>query len=214
LLAAVGVFAFPGVVEARRFQCSGGDVSCLIAAIEAANRNGQENTIVLAAGVYSVTSAGPDVRWGPTGLPPITSKMTIRGDGAETTIIERAADASFRLFTILENLSLERVTLRGGGGQEMINGGAILAIGRLTLSDSVVTGGRARDGGGLEIRGPATIANSTILATSRSKAPACSSSAVTPCWTSWTARLCRTADRSVAASVCDQVDRSRSSAAR
>ena len=42
--------------EAATFSCDGGDVGCLVAAIHQANANGKTNTILLAAGTYSITS--------------------------------------------------------------------------------------------------------------------------------------------------------------
>ena len=44
-------------VQAKTFHCGAGDVQCLIDAINAANANGQKNTIRLAAGTYTLTDA-------------------------------------------------------------------------------------------------------------------------------------------------------------
>ena len=77
--------ALPLTGQAKTFQCGGGDVPCLIAAINDANANGEKNTIRLEAGTYTLTAPdNPD-----NGLPVITSPLTIVGRGAETTIIER-----------------------------------------------------------------------------------------------------------------------------
>ena len=107
--------ALPHSVQAKTFHCDAGDVTCLIAAINQANVNGEKNTIRLQAGTYTLTVVDNDSN----GLPVITSRLTITGEGAETTIIERGASApAFRLFMVAESgiLSLERLTLRGGGG--------------------------------------------------------------------------------------------------
>ena len=68
------------------FNISSGDVTGLIAAINAANSNGEDNTIKLKPGTYSLPSVdnGGDAGFA-TGLPVITSVMTINGGGAEST---------------------------------------------------------------------------------------------------------------------------------
>ncbi|HEX9869572.1 MAG TPA: hypothetical protein VGC99_13445, partial [Candidatus Tectomicrobia bacterium] len=73
-------------------SCAAGDVTCLITAIHTANSNGETNTITLAAGFYTLTTVDHDTD-GPTGLPSITSALTLRGPGAQSTVIERAASA-------------------------------------------------------------------------------------------------------------------------
>jgi hypothetical protein len=44
------------LAQAAEFAGPAGDMSCLIAAIHAANANGEANTITLAAGTYSLTA--------------------------------------------------------------------------------------------------------------------------------------------------------------
>jgi hypothetical protein len=72
------------------FNISSGDVTGLIAAINAANANGEENTINLEPGTYTLTGVNTEL----SGLPSIQSVMTINGDGAENTIIERHPGAT------------------------------------------------------------------------------------------------------------------------
>ena len=87
--------ALPHSVQAKTFSCDAGDVTCLIDAINQANANGDKNTIRLQAGTYTLTVVDNDMN----GLPVITSRLTITGEGAETTSIERGASApAFRLF--------------------------------------------------------------------------------------------------------------------
>jgi hypothetical protein len=94
------VLALPPLGQAAVFQCGAGDVACLIAAINDANVNGEENTITLAAGTYTLTAVDNDTD-GPNGLPSITSMLTIRGVEAEATIIERVGSApDFRLMHV------------------------------------------------------------------------------------------------------------------
>src|SRR5262245_49509308 len=83
-------------VQAATFTCAAGDVHCLITSINQSNGNGETNTIQLADGTY--TLGGPS---GPTGLPEITSTLTILGENAATVIIERdAAAPGFRILSV------------------------------------------------------------------------------------------------------------------
>jgi hypothetical protein len=101
---------------AAEFTCAGGDVACLIRAMNEANANGEEHHITLAAGTYTLTTVDNNTQ-GRNGLPSITAGLTITGAGADTTMIERAADAPpFRLLHVAATgvLTLEGLTLRGG----------------------------------------------------------------------------------------------------
>jgi hypothetical protein len=157
-VAALGLalLAVPRLVQAKIFHCSAGDVPCLIAAINAANANGETNTIRLKAGTYTLTAVDNDLN----GLPVITSTLAITGRGAETTIIERDPSAPpFRVLAVAATgtLTLKRLTLRGGGGGTFPStfagaGAGINNSGTLTLSHCVLTDnrvfGRPPDGGG------------------------------------------------------------------
>lgn len=137
------VFAF-SASEAATYTCTGGDVPCLIAAINAANANGQVNTIRLAEGTYTLTAVDNSTD-GPTGLPSVTSTLTIAGAGAIVTTVERTADVSrFRIFHVGSEgvLTLRRMTIRGGDAQGF-GGGAVRANGSVIINDAVITGNRA-----------------------------------------------------------------------
>jgi hypothetical protein len=85
-------------------------------AIREANANGEENTITLEAGTYTLTAVDNTTE-GPNGLPSVTSPLTIQAAVAESIVIERAANAlSFRLMHVAPagTLRLEGLTLRGG----------------------------------------------------------------------------------------------------
>jgi hypothetical protein len=148
--------------QAADFSCTAGDGACLIDAINQANTNGGANTITLEAGIYTLTAVD-NFTIGRNGLPVITSTLTITGQGAETTIIERDASAPF--FRILNNagtLTLKRLTLRGGdsGG---VTGGGILNTGTLALAHVTVANNFGAEGGGIYITsGIVTIAHSII----------------------------------------------------
>jgi Domain of unknown function (DUF4214) len=156
--------------HAAEFACAAGDVACLIAAIHAANANGEVNTITLAAGTYSLTTVD-NTSDGPTGLPSITSTLTIRGAGAERTTIARAAGApQFRLVHVAaaSPLTLEGLTLRGGdiaissrvfsgsGGGLYNRGGTVL------LTYSTLAENQAVRGGGIATSGTVFVISSTL----------------------------------------------------
>jgi hypothetical protein len=132
------------------FTCRSGDVPCLIDAINRANANGEDNTITLEAGTYTLTTPDNETD-GPNGLPSVNSTLTIRGAEAATTIIARESTApQFRLMHIAAagTLTLEGLTLQGG---EVIGtfGGGIFNKGILTLVQSTLAhNGSASEGGG------------------------------------------------------------------
>jgi len=159
------LFVLASVTSARaaEFQCASSNVPCLIDAINASNQNGEENTIHLEAGTYSLTSIA-DTAEGGTGLPAISGIVAIVGAGADATIIARALTQlqapRFRIFRVTGagRLHLARVTVTGGNPQSDAvrgGGGAILSDGTVTIADSVIRGNTSfiagailsRDGG-------------------------------------------------------------------
>lgn len=117
--------------------CSGGGVCTLTAAIEEANALAGDDTITLPAGSYPLSapySVGGD--GSAQGLPPITSNVTVSGEGQATTIVERTA-GTFRLLTVEASGSLlvAGVTLAGGdaggydGGAVLVRGGVLVLVG-------------------------------------------------------------------------------------
>jgi hypothetical protein len=168
--------ASPPLVQAKTFQCGAGDVSCLIAAITEANTNGEKNTIRLAAGTYTLTAVdngifvlpNGGIHVDPNGLPVITSLLTITGQGAETTIIER--DLSAPEFRILEiatagSLTLKGLTLRhgvNGSGGLHAGGGGINNHGTLHISHCTIANNRGVRGAGIHTEGTLRISHCTI----------------------------------------------------
>ena len=119
VVAALGLaLASPLPAQAKSFWCGAGDVPCLIAAIHAANANGQRNTIRLEAGTYTLTAIENMTSVANVnGLPVITSPLTILRADAEATIIERDASApDFRILQVATTgvLTLDGLTLQGG----------------------------------------------------------------------------------------------------
>ena len=146
----------PSLGRAAVFNVASGDTAGLIAAIDAANANGEADTINLAAGTYtSVPSTSANV------LPTITSEIAIVGAGAAATTIQRdpglppaAAPVNMILVAATGNLLLDKVTLRGMAA--MFNGPAVASSGgRLRIVDSILTqnlsGGVVASGGVTEI---------------------------------------------------------------
>jgi hypothetical protein len=158
----IGALGLAQPLRAAEFTCASGDVTCLIDAINKANANGKANRITLRRGTYTLTVVDNDAN----GLPVITSALTITGQGAETTIIERGSVVLFRILSVAPagTLTLQRLTLRGGvvhgaGG----SGGGISNSGTLTLIDSILTRNGAEGmGGGISNSGTLTLIDSIL----------------------------------------------------
>src|SRR6185369_10191868 len=109
--------------------------------------------------------------YGATGLPVVTSTITITGNGSGSTI-ERSSADPFRLLAVAAsgNLTLQNLTLQGGqahyDGVDFITGGggAILNnFGTCTVTKSTITGNTAdQAGGGVYNNGVLTLTNSTV----------------------------------------------------
>ncbi len=154
-----------------------GGLCTLSAAILAANTDSAVDgceagtsfdTITVPPGTYNLTvgSTTPD---GPTGLPSITSDVTIVGAGAATTIIQRDNSAPpFRIFHISSgSLTLVDVTVSGGNAGAGLSGGAVFLRGGLLTTDHSVFSKNSGSLGGA-IDNPScqgmTIVNSTFVA--------------------------------------------------
>ena len=152
-----------------------GDKKCsLIEAIQNANDHAQTN-VDCAAGVngpntitlsknstHTLTSA---YYYGYSGLPDITSQITISGTGARIV-----GSGGFRLITVsyYGNLTLKDLTLSGGstyyGG-----GGAVANYGSLTIDKTTITGNTAYgNGGGIFNLGSLTITNGSTVSNNSS----------------------------------------------
>ena len=125
-----------GVARADTFNVAAGDVNGLIAAINNANDKPHHpgaNTIHLAGGVYTLTKSVTTL-YGFTGLPIISSAITIEGNGA---IIERSGAANtpnFRLFVVAGPSDIDTATNQP------------VTTGNLTLHNLWLRGGRAKGG--------------------------------------------------------------------
>lgn len=174
LVCACILVVFPAA-RAEQFSCGSfrvgdqtlGDVNCLIDAINSSNSPAfrtQANTIVLANGDYLLpTRVDEGLQDGFTGLPSITSVLTIRGDGPTSTIISRDTAANtppFRIFRVADAGSLTLNGVAVGNGRAVSFdpilrpaagfGGAILVrdAGTLILNDVFIFGNEADNSGG------------------------------------------------------------------
>src|SRR5262245_22581775 len=100
----------PTLALAATFNCQGGDVACLIAALTEANANGKPNQITVDAGIYTLTAIDNHTD-GSNGLPSITSPLTLQGAGAEVSILERNDTAPF--FRLVHVAATGKLSLKG-----------------------------------------------------------------------------------------------------
>ena len=154
----------------------------LIDAITAANTNTATGGCTAGSGAdtinlptnstHTLTSVNNST-YGPTGLPVISTNITIDGNGSTIT---RSSVSAFRIFAIGSggNLTLQETTVSGGvtdgsgGGAYDGFGGGVYNRGTLTLTDSTITGNRANRGGGgvSNYHSTATLSHSTITGNS------------------------------------------------
>src|SRR5918992_1069248 len=184
------------IVHAAEFFCISGDVTCLIVSINKANQNGEDNTINLEAGEYTLTSGDnrDEFSGSANGLPIIAGRMTIQGpEGIGATIERDPAAPEFRLFQVAEGgtLKLSWLGIRNGTllrslGAGIVNvgaltihnsalynnrtvlgtGGAIYSIGTLNIKDTEIRNNLAFFGGGIRTDGITLIEDSFIFGNS------------------------------------------------
>jgi hypothetical protein len=167
LLLAAALSAFAAGAEANVIKVAasavntGGNSCSLIDAINAANTNtatgacpaGDDKTsggdvIVLAAGIYKIGSVDDDW-YGPNGLPPITSKITIVGDPKGTVIMRSPNQGvqAFRIFFIGGGESLSHYDPpQDGSGNVVFT--TLPGPGKLTLINLTLENGLAQGGAG------------------------------------------------------------------
>jgi hypothetical protein len=164
----------------------------LIAAINAANRTAEADTITLAAGTTFTLTAVDNTTDGPTGLPVIEDRggdLTIVGNGDVMERSTATGTPAFRLFDVSAGASLKltNLTLQGGLALGTVisptapmpaRGGAIFSRGASTLDGVIVQSDTAQGaegyhgwwagpggqaaGGGIYSEGTLTLEGSTI----------------------------------------------------
>ena len=112
------------------------------------------DTIVLPAKANVILRDMYDQTYGSTGLPLITSPITIQGNGGRIS----GQGKAFRLLAVSNSgdLTLQNVNLSGGSS---FNGGGLFNNGALTIQDSTIS---RNTGDGVSNHGSLTIENSTI----------------------------------------------------
>lgn len=166
VLAAGAAILMPGTAQARA-DAGGCTEGALVAAVTATNAAGG-GVITLAGGcTYTLTSAhAGDLLNGADGLPHITTAITFEGDN---NVITRSGSADFRIIRVgtTGDLTLKGVTVNNGSAKGLLgllpgNGGGILNLGALTLTNSAVTNSKATGtGGGVHSGGGAAAATFT-----------------------------------------------------
>jgi predicted extracellular nuclease len=167
-----GIAGFP-------YTLPSGTLAQLRQAILCANANGTSaDEINLGGATVSVISSYADYS-GDTGLPQITTPITIRNG----TINRPSGGGNYRLLAVSStgDLTLRDLTVSGGFLGIGANGGAILSSGTLTIRNSTLTNNNATDGGAIHHgnTGVLSILNSTVSSNSGSIGSAIVSNSVT-----------------------------------
>ncbi|MFO0780429.1 MAG: choice-of-anchor Q domain-containing protein [Candidatus Gracilibacteria bacterium] len=156
------------------FTIGDGDVAGLIAAINSANNEisnpGPDTIELAAAGTYTLTAIdNSDPTHGPSGLPVITSNITIHGNNATIQRSSAGGTPNFRIALIgaTGNLSLDHATLKNGITSSSTSGGGMSFVsGSVGLLDNVTFDGNSTGTSGGALRnagtGVLTITNSTF----------------------------------------------------
>jgi predicted outer membrane repeat protein len=133
----------------------------LVSAINTANNDPGHTTIIIEEGcLINLTAVDNQMDYqegysgesGYTGLPPITTPITIEGNDSTIQRLNSAPEMRFFFITSSGELTLEEVTLNNGlvqsGQIHQRNGGAIFNRGILNLNQSHVLDSYAEDSGG------------------------------------------------------------------
>jgi hypothetical protein len=168
LVAAGSGLAVTGqVVHAATITCT---KASLIAAITTANKASGGGTVTLPSGCTVILTAANNTTDGGTGLPVITGKVTITGNGATIKRSTATGTAAFRIFDVASSgrLTLTSVVLSNGLADDGQNGGgAVNSHGTLVVNGSTFTGNQSpatsgTSGGAIASSGQLTITTSTF----------------------------------------------------
>ena len=124
-----------------------------------------DDTITLPAGTYILSIAGANDDLNQSGDLDIRSNITINGAGAASTIVDgnatdRVLDVLFGAAFSISNVTIRNGSVNGtGGGINVPSNGATV-----TITDSVISGNQASNGGGIDNQnnGTVTIRTSVI----------------------------------------------------
>ena len=158
--------------SAHAAQLVGCSENALVAAVTAANAAGGDHLLLTPFCTYTLTSAHGTGVNGPSGLPVITTPLTISGLG--TDIVRAPGAPAFRIAEVdgpgsypltTGQLNLEAVTLRGGDAPTGDVGGGIANFGgTVSLRASTLRDNTADTGGGLyNSAGTSTLTGSVVV---------------------------------------------------
>jgi chitodextrinase len=130
--------------------------------------------VTLPSGCVYILSTKRNATDGGTGLPVITGKVTIQGNGATIRRSAVAGIAAFRIFDVgpAGHLTLNSLTLSNGLANNGVQGGgAIFSHGTLSVTGSTFTGNSSpaatgTSGGGIDSSGVLTVTTSTFTGNS------------------------------------------------
>lgn len=151
VLAAAIVATIPAAAQAITIPVACSE-NALVAAINLANSTSASDTLVLAGGcTYTLTRSHASAGHGPTGLPIITSPITLDGNGNTVTRSNGLLGLLAPTLRIAEvsstgDLTLKSVTFNNGKARGA--GGGILNFGAVTLTSSALTNNTATTTGG------------------------------------------------------------------
>ena len=153
------------ILNARTTSAGGMRPDCA-----AGNPNGADTVSLPANGTFVLTAAH-NAQFGETGLPVITSAVTIEGHGATIRRSTASGTPNFRILAVDPNgaLTLRDTNISNGRLYQFnyyYGGGGILSLGALTLSGATIanntTDGYDSQGGGIQADGATTITTSVI----------------------------------------------------
>jgi len=136
------------------------------ASVDACPAGGDEDEIILPAGIYTLTIAGRGDDENETGDLDISDgTLAILGSGAENTVISGDGDRVIHVVGQEVVLTIQGITITGGKceGDGCGEGGGINGGNHLTISNSIISNNHADRGGGLYLGGTVTITNTTII---------------------------------------------------
>ena len=165
--AASGLAVTAQVAQAASVICLN---SSLISSITTANTSTRGATVTLPRGCTYTLTAANNATDGGTGLPVITGKVTITGNGATIARSAAAGTPAFRIFDVASSgsLTLNAVVLANGLANDgQSGGGAVNSHGTLAVSGSTFTGNQSPaatgvSGGAIASSAKLTIATSTF----------------------------------------------------
>jgi hypothetical protein len=164
------IYVAPRALAAAEFDCTSGDIACLINAINQSNAKPHFNNVINLTGSYVLDKVNNSTE-GHNGLPSVTSSAIHIRSALGATIARSSVSGTpnFRIFHIAAagSLYLENVTISGGFAAELGtcggDGGGILNRGILTMVGSIVSGNLAAgSAGGVDNYGNMELTRSTI----------------------------------------------------